>query len=387
MYPTATNSLVRKIYPDRSSYATYIRGIFDKESVVSLEEVASRGVLGTKSLAYIPQVIGLSIGRLLNVNSTWLYILGRAMALLLYCFLMFWSIRLIPEFGKNILFIVGLLPMTIQQITSYNYDSILFDASFFLISYILYLAFDEEKNYITLKDYIIVAVLILVIVPIKFIYIPILGLGLLVPKEKFGGKKKKLYIAVGAIMLCIVVIFVTRLGPVVKSVSTGPETYTLMDCIQDPIHTFVLFFRTIGHYATLYLQSMIGSPLGWFEIVVPNIIIYGFALLLFCSLLGYQESYQWKREERIGLVLLVCGVSFLILLALLQGWTLKGSKFIEGVQGRYFIPILPIFLLALKNKTIILTRKIDTFLISGVLTLQTLTAMCVISVIVNRSSF
>ena len=288
----AANSLVRKEFPDRSSYATYIRGIFGKDSAVSSDEVVIRRALNIKSLGYVPQVVGLVIGRLLNLNNAWLFVLGRAMALLLYCFVMFWAIRITPEFGKNILFLVGLLPMTVQQVASFNYDSVLFDALFFLFAYILYLSFDTNKKIITLKDYIVVAALIIVIIPIKFVYIPLLGLGLLVPKEKFGGQKKKIINAVGAGTLCGLVFFITRLGSggqLVKSVTTETETYTLMECIQQPVQTFVMFFKTIGHYGTIYIQSMIGNPLGWFEIAIPDIIIDGFIILLFFSLLEYQE--------------------------------------------------------------------------------------------------
>ena len=386
----AANSLVRKEFPDRSSYATYIRGIFGKESVVSSDEVVIRGALNIKSLGYVPQIVGLVIGRLLNVNNAWLFILGRVMALLLYCFVMFWAIRIIPEFGKNILFLVGLLPMTIQQVASFNYDSVLFDALFFLFAYILFLAFDPGKTIITLKDYIVVVALIVVIVPIKFVYIPLLGLALLVPKEKFGGQKKKIFSAVSAGVLCALVLFVTRLsssGPLIKAVTTDTETYTLMECIQEPVQTFVMFFKTIGHYGTLYLQSMIGAPLGWFEIGIPSIIIDGFVILLLFSLLECQGSHQWKKWERIWFILLISGIAFLIFLALLQDWTLRSSKYIEGVQGRYFIPLLPVFLLALKNKTVILAKKADTFFISGILSLQVLTVLSVVSVVVNRGTF
>jgi len=37
---------------------------------------------------------------------------------------------------------------------------------------------------------------------------------------------------------------------------------------------------------------------------------------------------------------------------MLIGWTNKGASSIEGVQGRYFLPALPLFLLALRNKKV-----------------------------------
>ena len=35
---------------------------------------------------------------------------------------------------------------------------------------------------------------------------------------------------------------------------------------------------------------------------------------------------------------------------MLIGWTVKGATSIEGVQGRYFLPALPLFFFALQNR-------------------------------------
>ena len=386
--PDGASFFVKKDYPDKSSYVTYIRGIFNKEVDVIQHDVSSRKSLNKKNLAYVPQVLGLILGRLLNVNGIWLFLLGRIMALLFYCFLMFWSIRLIPNFGKNILFIVGLLPMTMQQVMSYNYDSILFGVSFFAISYILYLAFDLTKEKIVLKDYLILGLVIIVIVPIKFIYIILLGLGLLIPKEKFGNKKNKIISALFTIILSLVIMCAIRWGVIENAVSSGGETglstYKLVDCIKSPVHIFVLFFKTMQVNGSFYLQSMIGTPLGWLEISVPYIVVYGFALLLACSILEPLGGKQWKKSERIWSFMLAIGIGILVFLALLIDGTYVGADYIWGVQGRYFIPVLPLVLFALQNQKVILKEKIDTFLISGLLVLQVITVLRVVSVVTAR---
>ena len=45
--------------------------------------------------------------------------------------------------------------------------------------------------------------------------------------------------------------------------------------------------------------------------------------------------------------------------AMLLSWTSRDSQIIEGIQGRYFLPILPLFLLLLKNETVVLKRDIS----------------------------
>ena len=45
-----------------------------------------------------------------------------------------------------------------------------------------------------------------------------------------------------------------------------------------------------------------------------------------------------------------------IMLSMLIAWTPVSSRVILGVQGRYFLPFLPVLLLALKNHTVVLTK-------------------------------
>ena len=54
---------------------------------------------------------------------------------------------------------------------------------------------------------------------------------------------------------------------------------------------------------------------------------------------------------------LCLGSTGLILLGMLLQWTPMGYVSIEGVQGRYFLPFLPVLLMALKNDTIVLTKN------------------------------
>ena len=44
------------------------------------------------------------------------------------------------------------------------------------------------------------------------------------------------------------------------------------------------------------------------------------------------------------------------MLSMLIAWTPLSSWVISGVQGRYFLPFLPVLLMALKNDIVILTK-------------------------------
>ena len=46
-----------------------------------------------------------------------------------------------------------------------------------------------------------------------------------------------------------------------------------------------------------------------------------------------------------------------VMLSMLIAWTPLSSRVINGVQGRYFLPFLPVLLLALKNDWVVLTKE------------------------------
>lgn len=377
--------------PSKSTYVRYFRGIFNRDTDVDLERVSTRTALNMKNLGYFPQVLGVTLGRLLGANAVQVLFMGRIFAILWYCFIMYWAIRLIPECGKNILFVIGLLPMTMQLTASYNYDSVLMGACFFLISYMLYLAYDENKKKVEVKDYLLLMAALAVIVPLKFVYLPLLGLGLLIPEKKFGGMKQKIRAAAFLCVFAVGSLMITRLDVLVNSVTAATEaregvtSYTLQKCLSEPIKTAAVFVRTIENRASSYMETMIGTPLGWLEIPVSNMLISGFVLLLFMSFVQMQsDKRKWKAAERIWVALLVLVSGFLVCLALLIDWTPDTSSVIEGVQGRYFLPLLPALLLVFQNQILVMRRNMDKVIVTGINVLQALTILQVVVIVAGR---
>ena len=71
-----------------------------------------------------------------------------------------------------------------------------------------------------------------------------------------------------------------------------------------------------------------------------------------------RQAYPGAMER-----LLIAAVAALVMLltagAMLVSWTGRDSQIIEGIQGRYFLPVLPLLLLLLKNETVVLKRDIS----------------------------
>ena len=61
-------------------------------------------------------------------------------------------------------------------------------------------------------------------------------------------------------------------------------------------------------------------------------------------------------RHRVWTGFLCAACAGLTMLSMLIAWTPVSSRVILGVQGRYFLPFLPVLLLALKNQTVVLTK-------------------------------
>ena len=62
------------------------------------------------------------------------------------------------------------------------------------------------------------------------------------------------------------------------------------------------------------------------------------------------NEVAFSREQKIWNFLIVVGTALLIIGAMYISWTGVGAEVVEGVQGRYFIPLLPLLLLCVSMK-------------------------------------
>lgn len=381
--------LIRDEIPTKDTYIRYIKGVFGRTDDIVQDEVVLRTSLSLKHPGYIPQIIGITVARLLGMNAEQITLMGRLFALIFYAVLMYWSIKLIP-FWKTMLFIIGILPMTIQQIVSYNYDSVLFAICFFAISYMLYLKY--EKLHIDWKDYFVLIICAVAIATIKFVYLLIFGVAILIPKEKFGNMVHKIVAAASVVFVSGGAIVLTRMSMLEKAISTdtayqnteGLIRYTLQTCIADPINTFIIFYRTFEIRVSEYLVSMLATPLGWLDISVPQIVCIGFIIILLFSVMIESDKVHINIFERSVLSASSLGVVLLTLLALLIDYTYVGSKYILGVQGRYFLPLLPIMLIILQSKDLVLNNKINKYLLVAAVATQLYTIWYIVVTVVSR---
>jgi len=319
----------------------------------------------TTPAAYIPQALGISLARLLRLNSIMLVYLGRLCNLLFFVGMTFLAMKRLP-FGKEVLFGVALLPMTLHLSASFSYDVMILGCMFYLTAVCLDLAYEKER--VKARDVAVMAALMAAAGPCKLIYGILMGLCLLIPVKKFGGWKNW-FLAAGAVAAAWGFSMLLINGQTIVSYATETESvvpwaqeagYSLSLLLHRPLQAVRMFYQTLLWQAEYYHMTMVGAYMGNLDVVldVPYIIIMLFTIGLLCLAAKKPgEGQAMSAGNRIWIAVLcsLCGAAAMA--SMLIAWTPLSSPVISGVQGRYFLPFLPVLLMAFKNNFIILTKN------------------------------
>lgn len=309
--------------------------------------------------AYLPQAVGISLARLLSLGQVAAIYLGRLCNLLFFLACGYLAIRIAP-FGKMVYFGVSMLPMTLELVSSLSYDGFAIGLGMLFTAYVFHLIYEAPG--IKMKQILILGILLALLAPCKMVYIPLALLCFLIPTEKFGSKKNFWIGAAVAAALMTAGVLAVNLDKISvyfaqteEAVTWGEETagYSISYVLAHPLQTVAIFIRTLLQKTPTFISTMLGSRLGWLE-YRTNAAVVAF-LLLWTGLGGLAEWDETDPGKKMPLTHRIvgwaaCGLTVLLtMFFMLLSWTPLSSAVVEGVQGRYFLPILPLALLTLKN--------------------------------------
>lgn len=315
-------------------------------------------------LQFLPQAVGASIGKLAGLNFLGLFYLGRFTNLLFFLGCMCLAIRKVKR-GKQLFFLVGILPLTLQQAASYSYDCFINGVALLLLAYILS-AIYEDRSRLPLRELVIMWLLSVLLAPVKVIYIFLPLLLMLVPRERFASRwvfwgYLASILAAGALLLAFS--NYTSLSGHVEAqgvvAGNGQQSYTLTYMLHYPVKTLIIFLRTIEELLGIYFTGAMGRHLSGMTMLLPEISFYVWTLLLFVTAMPRREEDRWiptcGHRWMMGGVILA--VLLAAMLAMFVAWTPGNAKTIVGVQGRYFMPLLPLAYFLLRNRRLTWFQK------------------------------
>ena len=326
--------------------------------------------VNTIPTVYFLPATGITAARIMGLNSIYLVLFGRMANLILFILFGTLGIYFLPKF-KEFIFLVSLLPTTIELAASYSYDAVMISSMIFFVSYVFFLA--HEKEEFDIKDLVIVSLIAGLVLPCKMVYFPMLLMLFSIPLYKFkfrgkvDGKIKKENIAfflASAVVVLLSWVFAmylvnrsTVVGYSTSNTSSlewaGEESYTIGYLLHNKLKAVKLFYNTLLLQLEYYHKTMFGAYLGHADDVV-GIPYIGFLVLnigMIFSVFGEAKEKQLLVKERVLTGISIFFVIFLVLLSMLIAWTPISSEFIEGVSGRYFIPVLlPLLMICRNNK-------------------------------------
>jgi uncharacterized membrane protein len=339
-------------YPNANTYMTMYAQVNDARENGDYVLVKEDFIIQTPAWTYLPQAIGISLGRILNCNGTITILLGRFFSLLFFAVVTYFSIKIIP-FGKKILFAVSMLPMTLELAASYSYDTLILALSFLYIALMCRLIY--EKEVLTIRDIVFPTIVFALLAPHKYVYIPLLLLSLLLPSEKYRAKKEK-WISVGILFggMIFVMLLLSGKQRVYLPGDVTAEYRTIEYCLHHVQEVVGMYIRTVMLNASYYLSTMVGMALGWLEIPMPQEVLLLSVVNLFLATIRADSEPKTliKNSHCFTFILCALGVFGLTLTAMLLNWTPIWSTLILGVQGRYFLPVLPLLLFCVQKMDI-----------------------------------
>ncbi len=315
---------------------------------------------------FIVPATGITLGRLLHLGTRTVYLLGRIFCVLAYVLLVYAAMRLLP-FGQILAFVWGFLPMVQQQSNSFSYDRQVLSVSLLIVALTLHLYYGKSTKHTRWK----VAILVLsclYLLPIKhgalvpITLIPMIFFGRwYLKKRKTFSKKQKTIIRVCVIVFALAVVAAAAVylriclrpdrvnGHWVRW--AGEPGYTIGFLLLHPGQLAKILYNTVLQMTDFYIAGMLGGLLSWHTKAVPNFLLLPFVILLVAA------SFRREDEEELPglgvrvwtwlMCLLVIGFTFA---GMLLNWTPMSFDRIEGVQGRYFLPLVVPVLLMCRTK-------------------------------------
>ena len=312
-------------------------------------DMSGKSIITYSPAPYLASAVFIDAAKLLNPSPLILMYMGRLANLLVWILLVYMAIKIIPV-HKWVLMLLALMPMTIFQGASLSADSFTIGVSFLLIAFILKLGFDEDL--IVKRDIYILFLLSLMLALSKPVYVVLMALIFIVPASRFENKKKMFLtftLLFGLVLTAATIWNILASGFYVSfqpQVSVQGQTEFIL---TEPFTALSAILNSLALNWKDYLLMFVGN-LGWGDTPLPFslICIYVFMLILTAILDKSEVKIKFKDKLVFSLVFLSLFTSIFVLEYLT--WTPVGKTVVDGVHGRYFIPIAPLLLLLFYNK-------------------------------------
>lgn len=312
-------------------------------------------------LAYIPSALVLFFSRIFHAGVLPMFYAGRIINVVIYALFAFFAVKTAPRF-KIFFAVVALMPMSLFIAASYNRDFLTYALALLLAAYFTKLYFEKELV-IGKKQTIIFIILCTLTALLKYSLLPFCLLMVFIPASRFSSKKSKAFYSILSIVIpvaaaaCFFAVntflisatgsadssALTESGVNLMGANVGQQLHYMLSSLTTTASVFIRSFVENTYYITQLFSF------GWLSYSIPEVFIYfyiGFFMLVAFVYSKYEngsvniENTKMSLVNRVGVFIVIALAYVLVNLLLYLTWTPVGAGLIQGVQGRYFIPLL-----------------------------------------------
>mgnify|MGYP003304116573 CR=1 FL=1 len=306
-------------------------------------------------IAYLPSAIGFHLCKIINLPFVVCFKVGKIMNLLAYLLIFGYAIK-ITKTLKRFLVVLGLVPTNLFLATQYSYDPAVI-SGITLGIVLFYNMITNKDNKVDFKFMVLFLFSMLYGCFPKAVYAPLMLILLFIPQCKFKNKKQCVYAKVGIIIISLLMMS-TFVLPTVSGTSLGDArggatsvNDQLKLIITNPIgYVRVLKDTMIARFFGNFIGKSAIANFSYIQSPSDNLYYIYLLILLLVGVVDNWKSDKLNKISRILCLILLIGVILLIWTALYLSFTPVGLTTINGVQERYFLPLILPLLLFIKPK-------------------------------------
>ncbi|WP_273168685.1 DUF2142 domain-containing protein [Actinomyces israelii] len=308
-------------------------------------------------LVYAPTIMSYWIGKAFNLPIAVVFYMARLFDLGVAVVITRAAIRLLPR-GKWVLSLLAMMPTTIIQSAAVSADAVTMSMAFLCISLTLRAAL--QPCAVSTKQWAWIAAAFALLGLAKPSYIVLLGLLVTIPVMNPRARNRHSLILWGIVA---VVGAVFAIGWQ-RATSWVPPSFETIEQVHaqsafvasHPLRFFktliYTFFTDWGDHR-FFLQSFVGSA-SWNGCFLATLFTYSmWGALALSPLIRDENELRWhgticqRRIYSIGMLTLFTISCAILAFGLYIMWAPPESSVVTGLQGRYFVPIAPVFFLGL----------------------------------------
>ncbi|MFD1107655.1 DUF2142 domain-containing protein [Sphingobium olei] len=293
---------------------------------------------------------GLAMGKAAGLPWIEAFYVGRLVNALAGLALLVAALALLP-FGRNAMLGAALLPTFAYQTGSLSPDALINGLGFLGLAVALRSGFMAAAPGRSLA--LLVAAPLLALC--KGVYLPLMAAGLRWPSHRRDWRPA-LILAVIALGAAAFVAWMHLSGgsqalyhiqsrKTGETMMTAPLREQLAVILADPAAYVRILASSVTERAPVYALQIVGR-FGWNAILLP-LLAYPLAMLMLAAAVANGSTARFGWRQRLWWLAVAAGIALLIETAMYLTGSPLAADYIQGTQGRYFLPILPLVLIAL----------------------------------------